>query len=92
MMPLCIGTGAPTPQSPIRSPALPSPRLAVMYTHFLSLLMGRGLPGAQDTKLRRDPSDHLQQHQEEHEAEWRFGELDHLNALTGSVSHHYPLG
>lgn len=40
-----------------------------MYTHFLSLLMGRGLPGAQKTKLRRDPSDHLEQHQEEHEAE-----------------------
>lgn len=50
-------------------PALLSPLLAVMYTHFLSLLMGRGLPDAQETKLRRDPSDHLEQHQEEYEAE-----------------------
>lgn len=54
-----LSLGSQPLQSPGTAGSCPSPLLAVMYTHFLSLLMGRGLPGAQETKLRRDPSDHL---------------------------------
>lgn len=36
-----------------------SSRLAIMYTHFLSLPMGRGLPGAQEMKFIMEPSVHL---------------------------------
>lgn len=46
----------------LSAPISPSPRLAVMYTHFLSLPMGRGLPGAHEMKFIMDPSVHLQWH------------------------------
>lgn len=49
----------------LSAPTSPSPRLAVMYTHFLSLPMGRGLPGAQEMKFMMEPSVHLQWHRAE---------------------------
>lgn len=59
--------------SPSMARSHPSPRLAVMYTHFLSLVMGRGLPGAQETKLRRDPSDHLRKGARGQAVTWQMG-------------------
>lgn len=32
-----------------------------MYTHFLSLLINRGLSGAHEMKFSREPSDHLKE-------------------------------
>lgn len=52
---------------------LPSPLLAVTYTHFLSLPMGRGLPGAQEMKFIMEPSVHLQWHRAGVTPHWPWG-------------------
>lgn len=60
-----LNTNPPLGFCTLSALTLPSPRLAIMYTHFLSLPMGRGLPGAQEMKFIMEPSVHLQWHKQE---------------------------